>query len=264
MVNKIFIYILLGLLSNTLYAQLDTIKISGLYYNTNLYIYNPSVGSNYSIRKLMVNNKPITDSLATNGIEVDLSIYNMEEETPINISVIYQSEFPPVVVNPEALMPPVRFRITKPRYSARQGDLIWTLRGIPGDNPIIVEQYKWNSWRHVAEIDPVDTVANNIYQLHINPHSGKNLYRVKSTSINGDEVKSRNCILNDRNVQKIVVQSTKITDEIVLSAKTDYEVYNSNDKLLLKGRDRYIDVSTLEKGWYKLFFDNQIYDFKKK
>ena len=264
MVNRLLIYILLGLFSNTLSAQLDTMQISGMYYNTNLYIYNPSAGSTYSISKLIVNNKPISENLATNGLEVDLGIYEMEEETPVSVTVIYNSEYPPVIVNPEALMPPVRFRITKPRYSSRQGDLIWTLRGVPGDNPIIVEQYKWNSWRQVAEIDPVDTVANNIYQLHIDPHSGKNLYRVKSTSINGQEVRSRNCILNNKNVAKVVVQSTKITNEIVLSSKADYEIYNSDDKLVLKGSDRYIDVSTLEKGWYKLFFDNQTQDFKKK
>ena len=263
MINRLLIYIFWGLLSQTLLAQVDTISISGMYYNTNLYLYNPSVGDGFSIQKLVVNNDTIGTELATNGIEVDLSTYEFEEESPINISIIYKGEYPPVIVNPEALMPPVRFRISKPRYS-RDGDLQWALRGVPGDYPIIVEQYKWNSWRQVATIDPIDTVANNVYQLPIKPHSGKNIYRVKCTSINGEEVKSRDCILNSRDVDRVVIQNNKITSEIVLSSKTEYEIYSIEDNLLLSGNERYIDVSTLDKGKYKLFFDNQILIFKKK
>jgi len=263
MINRLLIYIFLGLLSQSLFAQVDTMTISGMFYNTNLYIYNPTIDNTFSIKKLIVNRDTVENELSTNGIEIDLNSYEMFEEDPVNIVIIYNSDFPPVIVNPEALMPPVKFRISKPRYS-RDGELKWAVRGVPGDFPIIVEQYKWNSWRQVATIDPVDTVANNVYLLKIKPHSGKNIYRVKCTSIKGEEVKSRDCILSSREVEKVSVQNTKFVSEIVLSSKTEYEIYNIEGDLLLSGNERYIDITSLKKGKYKIFFDNQILEFKKK
>jgi len=263
MFNRILIFIFFGLITNGLYAQIDTINISGMYYNSNLYIYNPSVSDGFSITKLIVNKDTVIEDLATNGIEVDLGTYGLEESSPINISIIYEGKYPPVIVNPEVLMPPVRFRISKPRYT-RDGELQWALRGVPGDFPIIVEQYKWNSWRQIASIDPVDTVANNVYEIQVKPHSGKNIYRVKSISIKGDEVKSRDYIFTPKSVYKVVIQNKKITNEIVLSSKTEFEIYTLDGVLLLKGENRYIDISTLKKGKYNIFFDNQIQEFKKK
>ncbi len=263
MLKRILIYVLLVFISHSLIAQLDTIRMSGMYYHTNLYVYNPSVGDDFSIEKLIINNDTITQELKTNGIEVDFSTYELDEGAPVNIHIVFKGEYSPVIVNPEALMPPVRFRISKPRYT-KSGELQWALRGVPGDFPIIVEQYKWKSWRQVAEIDPVDTVANNIYELPINPHSGKNIYRVKSVSVKGEEVKSRDCIVSPKHISKVIIQNKKIKEEIVLSSKTEYEIYSQDGSLLLNGTDRYIDVSKLNKGLYTIFFDNQIQEFKKK
>jgi hypothetical protein len=61
-----------------------------------------------------------------------------------------------------------------------------------------------------------------------------------------------------------VIQNKKITDEITLSLKTEYEIYDHDGNMLLSGYDRYIDVGKLDKGKYLLFFDNQIQEFKKK
>ncbi len=263
MLKRILIYVFLVFISHSLIAQLDTIQMSGMYYNTNLYVYNPSVGGDFSIEKLIINKDTITQELETNGIELDFSSYELKEGSPLNIQIVFKGAYSPVIVNPEALMPPVRFRISKPRYT-KSGELQWALRGVPGDFPIIVEQYKWKSWRQVAEIDPVDTVANSIYVLPIDPHSGKNIFRVKSISVKGEEVKSKDCIISPKGISKVIIQNKKIKEEIVLSAKSEYEIYAKDGSLILNGTDRYIDISKLDKGYYTIFFDNQIQEFKKK
>ncbi len=234
-----------------------------MYYGTNIYVYNPSVADSFSIQKLIVNKDTISEDLKTNGIEVDLGSYNFDEGDRVSIIVIYESNFAPVIVNPEALMPPVKFRIAKPVYT-KNDELKWHIRGVPGDYPIIVEQYKWNQWKTVAKVDPIDTVANNIYKITIRPHSGKNIYRVKSINIKGEEVRSRDLIFNASNQNPIYIQNKKFIDEIVLSRKTEYEIYDLNRSLLLSGYDRYINIDKLPKGKYLLFFDNKIQEFKKK
>ena len=270
MINHIWVYIFFILITQSLQAQsrpvsLDTINLSGMYYSTNLYVYNPSVADSFSIQELIVNKDTIRQELATNGIEINLKTYKLEEGDVVDILIIYSGKYPPVIVNPEALMPPVRFRISKPRYT-RNEELQWNVRGVPGDYPIIVEQYKWNAWRKVATVDPVDTVENNIYEIPVTPHSGKNIYRIKSTNIKGEEVSSRDLIFNSRKVQKVYIQNKKkkIESEIILSAKTEYEIYDLEGNQLLSGKDRYIKIDKLAKGNYLLFFDNQIQEFKKK
>jgi hypothetical protein len=244
-------------------AQTDTISISGMYYHTNIYVYNPSVADSFSVNSVIINKDTITEELNANGIELDLSTYEMEEGDRVSIQVIYSGLYAPVIVNPQALMPPVKFKISKPKYSKDQ-ELKWIVRGVPGDYPIIVEQYKWNSWRQIATIDPIDTVANNLYKVKIRPHSGKNILRVKSRNIKGEEVVSRESIISDSHISRVVIQNKKFIDEIVLSSKTEYEIYDMKGDMLTNGYDRYIDIVGLEKGKYLLFFDNQIQEFKKK
>ncbi len=257
-----WIFILL-ITSQLVNAQTDTISVSGMYYHTNVYIYNPSLGDSYSVQSVIVNDDTITKNLNANGIELDLSTYKMDEGDRVSIQVIYKGDFSPVIVNPNALMPPVKFRISKPKYSKNQ-ELKWMVRGVPGDYPIVVEQYKWNSWKTVATIDPIDTVANNLYRVKINPHSGKNIYRVKSHNIKGEEIVSRESIFSDSKISTVSIQNKKFFDEIVLSSKTEYEIYDPQGNLKISGYDRYIDIKKLTKGKYLLFFDNQIKEFKKK
>jgi len=257
-----WIFILLTI-TQILKAQTDTISISGMFYHTNVYVYNPSVSDSFSVQSIIVNNDTITKDLNANGIEIDLSTYEMNEGDRVNIQVIYAGNYSPVIVNPQALMPPIKFRISKPKYSKNK-ELKWMVRGVPGDYPIIVEQYKWNDWKTVATIDPIDTVANNLYRVRIQPHSGKNIYRVKSHNIKGEEIISRESIFSDSKTSIVSIQNRKFTNEIILSSKSEYEIYDLKSNLKQSGFDRYIDISELKKGKYLLFFDNQIQEFKKK
>lgn len=261
--NYRFWTIIFLIYAQSLSAQTDTIHLSGMYYHTNVYVYNPSISDSFSVRSLIVNEDTITEELNANGIEINLDSYTFEEGDRINIQIIYQGRFVPVVVNPQALMPPVKFRISKPRYG-NNDELKWRVNGVPGDYPIVVEQFKWNAWREVASIDPVDTVENNVYTLNIRPHSGKNIYRIKSFNIKGEEVSSKELIFSASTYSRISIQTKKIENEIVLSDKTEYEIYDLESNLLLSGYDRYIKLDKLSKGKYILFFDNQMQEFKKK
>ncbi len=250
-------------MSHMLSAQTDTISVSGMYYHTNVYVYNPSVSDSFSVQLIIINNDTISNELNANGIELDLSTYEMEEGDRVDIQVIYAGNYSPVIVNPQALMPPVKFKISKPKYS-KSRELKWKVRGVPGDYPIIVEQYKWNSWKLVATIDPIDTIANNTYHVRVQPHSGKNIFRVKSRNIKGEEIVSREVIFSDSKTNKVIIQTKKQKNEIVLSSKTEYKIYDLQGNLMLSGFDRYISIEELTKGKYLLFFDNQIQEFKKK
>jgi hypothetical protein len=256
--------VFLAFFVNDLKAQTDTMSLSGLYYFANVFLYNPSVSDSFSVQSIIVNKDTISEDLKTNGIEVDLRSFTLSEGDKVNIRVIYQHNFPPLIVNPQALMPPVKFKITKPKFNKESNELQWRVTGLPGDYPIIVEQFKWNGWRTIATVDPVDTVENNVYNVAIKPHSGKNLFRIKTINIKEEEVKSKELVYVPSNMDKVVIQNTKFETEIVMSGKAEYEIYDEANTLILSGYDRYIQIKELPAGKYLLFFDNQIIAFKKK
>ncbi len=250
-------------MTQQLFAQPEVLSVSGQYYNENIFIYNPTVGDNFSIQSLRINDTEVSSDFSSNGIELDLGSYNLKKENPIIISIVYDSAHPPVIINPEAIMPLESFRISKPRY-LKNNKLRLSIQGVPRNTPIIVEQYKWDTWREVASVNSNEPVDKNTYEVKINPHSGKNIYRVKSTNVKGTEIISRSCIFSPKNVQNISIQKKISSKEIQFSAKTEYEIYTLEEKLVLNGNDRYIDISSLKKGKYLLFFDNKVIQFKKK
>ncbi|MCK5847203.1 MAG: hypothetical protein KAG84_07175, partial [Bacteroidales bacterium] len=229
MINRLLLFVILGLLSSSLYAQTETLNISGLYYNENIFLYNPSVGENFSIQSLKINDYEVKEDLSANGIELDLKSYGLKEKMPVKITIVYSAGYLPRVVNPEVIRAPERFRITKPRYT-RNSELQWAIRGAPSDKPIIVEQFKWNVWREIAVLNHIDTIALNLYEVKIEPHSGKNIFRIKGTDVKGEEITSRKCYLSSKDVRTVEIQNKKIRDEIVLSAKTEYEIYTLEEE----------------------------------
>jgi hypothetical protein len=240
-------------------AQTDTLYQEGKYYNTNLFIYNPETDSGYSITEITVNNDTIQGDLATNGIEVDLSQLELKEEEPVNIKIIYTEGYEPSIVNPEALKGNLKFRFSRPKMY--KGKLQWRINGNPSDYPIVIEEYRWNEWRVIGEVDPLDTVKNNLYQYDVNLHSGTNLIRLKTTDLQGQQVISKELRFVPR-INKVSLESTKIKDDITFSAETDYELYDLNGNLVKKGTERYVDVRELPKGEYWLNYDNETVKIK--
>ena len=244
------------------FAQTDTLTLEGKYFNANIYVYNPDVGDGYSIQKIIVNDDTLTEDLATNGIEVDFSTFNLKEEDPIRIQILFDNGFEPTIVNPEALKGQQRFRFSRPKF--RKGDLQWRVSGDPSDFPIVIEHYKWGEWRVVGEVDPLDTVKNNLYQYDLQLHSGVNRIRLTTTNIQGVKVVSKETRYTPARVSPVTLESVKVRDEIVFSRETEYELYNSAGDLIKKGIERYVDVKEYPKGEYWLNYDNSTILIKKK
>jgi hypothetical protein len=243
-------------------AQTDTLYQDGKYYNANIFVYNPEVGDSFSIHKIIVNEDTLTDDLATNGIEVDFSTFDLEEEDPIEIKIIYDGGYEPTIVNPEALKGQQNFRFSRPKFY--KGHLQWRVSGNTSDFPISIEQYKWGEWRVVGEVDPLDTVKNNLYQYDLPLHSGVNKIRLVTTNIQGARVVSKETRYTPPRLPTVTLESTKIKDDIVFSRETEYELYDIQGNLLKKGIERYVDMEEYPKGEYWLNYDNSTIQIKKK
>ncbi len=245
-----------------LWAQSDSIVLSGKYYETNLYIFNPSVVDSFSIYRVVVNQDSIYDELQSNAIEVDFQLLGIEPEAEVQVVIYFDSLHPPLVVNPEVLYSSTKFKFSKPRV--KKEVLSWRVYGDVSDYPFIVQQYRWNMWREIAEVDPLDTVENNYYSVQITSHSGVNTFRLKAINIKGEVVYSKEAIYRPPWIKPVFIKSYRVRDELEFTSETEYEIYDDNGKLISKGVDRYVDVSSLSPGEYWVNYDNRSEKIKKK
>ena len=53
------------------------------------------------------------------------------------------------------------------------GILKWTAKNESGSLPYVIEQFKWNKWVYVGEVQGVGTAESHDYSFQISTHSGK-------------------------------------------------------------------------------------------
>lgn len=255
----IFIFIFFNYIA---LAQKDSLVLEGKYYETNVYIYNPKLDDKFSIYEIVVNKDTIREELNSNAVEVDFQLLGLDLEDAVHMVILFDSMHPPLVINPEALYSPQRFKFSKPRI--RKDVMSWRVYGDVSDYPIEIQQYKWNVWRTVSEVDPLDTVENNYYSAQIVPHSGVNKFRLKTININDEVVFSKEINYRSPYIKPVVIRNYKPENELEFSAETEYEIYNLKGEKVKSGLERYVDVSGLEPGEYWVNYDNQTEKIKKK
>jgi hypothetical protein len=259
----IWIVILGAFFSTSGRAQTDSLLITGQYYESNVYIFNPSVNdSTFSIYLVVMNGDSIYEELRSNAIEVDLEMWNLEPEADVSIAIYFDSLYPAFVVNPEVLYSPTRFKFSKPRI--RKENLYWRVYGDVSEHPIVVQQFKWNRWQVIAEVDPLDTVENAMYSIIIDPHSGTNQYRLKTTNLQDEVVYSKILRFRPSWIPEVFILEYKVKNELEFSRETDYELYDAQGIKIKEGTARYVDVGGLSSGEYWVNYDNKSEKIKKK
>jgi hypothetical protein len=259
----VWIWAFIAVSSFSASAQSDSLMLTGKYYESNVYIFNPSVSdTSFSIFLVVVNGDSIYNELNSNGIEVDLEMWDLEPEADVSIIIYFDSLYPAFAVNPEVLFSPTRFKFSKPRV--RKENLYWRVYGDVSEHPIIVEQFKWNRWQVIAEVDPLDTVENAMYSIIIDPHSGNNQYRLKTTNIQEEVVYSKVLNFKPSWIPEVFIKEYKIKNELEFTRETDYELYDAQGLKIKEGKERYVDLSGLSSGEYWVNYDNKSEKIKKK
>ncbi|MBK6524599.1 MAG: VOC family protein [Crocinitomicaceae bacterium] len=92
----------------------------------------------------------------------------------------------PKILNPEVLLPKSTFVVADGEIScAPDGTLSWTTTGESGKLTFTIEQYRWNKWVAIGEVDGLGTEGPNKYTFKVSPHSGENKVRVVQTDHTG-------------------------------------------------------------------------------
>jgi len=240
------------------------IVLEGHYQGKNLYVQNPFAenGVGFCTFEVTINGEVTTDEVNSSAFEIDFSIRQLKIGDPVIVKIKHKDDCNPKVLNPEVLKPKSTFEIVTMKV-AKDGNFNWTSKGETGKLTYIVEQFRWNKWIKVGEVDGNGSTAESNYKFKITPHSGENKFRVKQVDYSGKpRYSSASRYLST--LGEISFSPKKAKTEVLFTNQTLFEVYDSYGNIVKKGFGEKVNISNLKKGIYYLNYDNKTDTFVKK
>jgi hypothetical protein len=258
---KTKILILLGLIiAGVNYAQ-ATLSIDGSYQGKNLYIQNPmdEDGFGYCATKVTVNGDIMPGGTGLAAFEIDFAQFNIGIGEPVFIAIEHNDGCKPKILNPEVLLPKSTYMVNKMDISAN-GKLTWTTVNEKGKLPFVIEQYRWNKWVAVGEVQGKGTEGPNTYEFIATPHSGENTLRVTQFDHSGRGRYSKEITFKSA-VMEVSKKPSIVKDKIEfftngIPVETRYEIYDAYGNIVKKGVDKVVNCRNLVKGVYYINYDN--------
>ncbi len=268
--KQIYSILILSLILSTKgFAQGGVIILEGNYQGKNLYVQNPfgSGGVGFCVTEVLVNGNITTDETNSSAFEIDFKPHKLAIGEKVEIKIKHKDDCKPKVLNPEVLKPKSTFEVISMTVD-KDGNVKWSTKSETGKLAYAVEQFRWNKWVKVGEVDGVGTPATNNYTFKVAPHSGKNQVRVHQTDYSGQPRLSKPVDFTSE-VPEVTFAPVKASKDINFVAndkpiETMYEIYDQYGNVVKRGFGSTVDVSNLAKGGYFLNYDNKMGEFIKK
>jgi hypothetical protein len=268
---KKILFAIFSLFISTASFSTGVLLLEGNYQGKNLYIQNPFAGSGvgFCVQEVRVNGNVTTDEIASSAFEIDFRNLQLKVGDKVEVKIIHKDDCKPKVLNPEVLKPKSTFEIISMAVGT---DLTfkWSTKGETGKLAYIIEQFRWNKWVKIGEVEGKGTPDVNNYSFLVTPHSGKNQYRVKQIDYTGQPKVSKTVDYNSTKTE-ITFGPAKVAKEIGFflgntstPAETMFEIYDQFGNIVKRGFASKIDASNLTKGAYYLNYDNKMGEFIKK
>ncbi|HCC28808.1 MAG TPA: hypothetical protein DEQ03_01895, partial [Marinilabiliales bacterium] len=252
--KKALVILLLFVLNFFAFAS-EEIVLKGVYQGKNIYIMNPfaASGVGFCVFEVTVNGQLTTDEINSSAFEVDLTVFQFKKGDKVIIIIKHKDGCVPKIINPEVLKPQSTFEAANMKVD-NKGVLTWTATLESGSLPFVVEQFRWNKWVKVAELEGKGTPGSNEYSVKVPAHSGNNRFRIKQVDYTRKPRYSKE--IRYRSLEPPVTFSPpKPENEIVFSRETFFEIYDYYGNLVDKGMASKVDISKLTKGDYFLNYD---------
>lgn len=250
------------------FTSLANLSIEGNYQGKSLYVQNPenSDGFGYCITKVTVNGKILPSGISQSAFEIDFTIFKIAIGEKVFIVVEHSDDCKPKIINPEVLLPQSTF-FTVEISITKNGLLTWKTTNEQGKLPFIIEQFRWNKWVQIGEVQGKGTPEMNSYEFQTMPHSGENTIRVVQID-NSGEKRATKIVKFQSSIAVVEKNPVKVKNSINFTAngvavETKYEIYDAYGNIVKKGVGNSVPCSNLSKGAYYLNFDNKTEKFFK-
>lgn len=256
--------ILLIALSPVTGVLAGTIILEGNYQGKNIYVQNPfsGTGVGFCTYEVKVNGDVTTDEVMSSAFEIDLANFQLKIGDKVVVTLKHKDDCKPKVLNPEVLKPKSTFEVITMDID-KDGIYKWSTKGETGKLAYIIEQFRWNKWIKLGEVDGIGTAEQNDYSFKIIPHTGENLFRVKQVDYTGKPRYSKSARFKSE-APEVTFSPIKVSKELVFTSETMFEIYDGYGNIVKKGTASTVDCSNLQKGIHYLNYDNKTDKFVKK
>ncbi len=261
--KRVFIHFLL-FLCIPLFSISGTITVEGVYQGKNLYIQNPftSSGVGFCTTDVFVNETRSTDELQSSAFEIDLSLFRLKLGEKVIIKIKHKDDCAPSVLNADVLKPSSTFELVSSK-AEDNGNIRWISKNEGSSMPFIVEQFRWNKWIKIGEVQGKGVPTETSYSVKATYHSGINKFRIQQTDHKGPRYVGKEIVYKGSSTA-VTFYPIKATNDINFSQETMYEIYDQLGTLIVRGVGIKVDVSKYAKGPYYLNYDNKTESFFKK
>jgi len=237
------------------------LSIEGSYQGKNLYVQNPmdDDGFGYCATKVTVNGDIMPGGTNMGAFEIDFSMFNIAIGEPVFIVIEHNDGCKPKILNPEVLLPRSTFKVSSISVTS-DGVLVWNTTDERGKLPYTIEQYRWNKWVSIGEVQGKGNVGSNLYEFQVAPHSGENKIRVVQVDHSGAKRTSEEVGFESK-VGVVSKSPTKVKNVINFSSdgkpvETRYEIFDAYGSIVKKGVGSSVNCENLIKGIYYINYDN--------
>ncbi|MCO4813746.1 MAG: hypothetical protein KC454_03480 [Flavobacteriales bacterium] len=252
------LFFMIFVIGSSLYGALS---VNGTYQGKNLYVQNPmdEDGFGYCATKVTVNGDIMPGGTSMGAFEIDFSLFNIAIGEPVFIEIEHNDGCKPKILNPEVLLPRSTYNVDEMTVDPA-GNLKWKTNGEQGILPFIVEQYRWNKWVTIGEVQGKGNDDVNSYSFSVTPHSGENTIRIAQVDHSGKKRPSNE--VKFISTSPVVTKTpVKVKNEIKFLAgkspyETRYEIYDAYGNIVKKGVGSSVNCSNLVRGVYYINFDN--------
>ena len=253
--QRLFLLLSLFFLSTGQALVAGEISLSGKYLGRNVFIRNPFLTETgaFCITEVYLNGNRLPDLPRTTAIQIDLSSLKLYEE--VKIKVMHHEGCIPEFINPEVVQQDSDFQFLYVQID--DNSINWITTGeVPGGK-FYIEKYKYKGWEKTDSVEAKGKIDNNQYSVTAHHYAGSNDYRLIYQAVDGAEVQGEDLNFYSSQSEVSISPPFEVIDWIELSRKTDYEVYDEQDRLLLKGFGDFLSVEHLDYGNYFIVIENE-------
>ncbi len=242
------------------YSQTKII-LEGRYQGKNVYVQNPystKGDSSFCTKKVTVNGERVNVKLTSAAFVIQLDSMGFNLGDTLYVEIFHEEDCKPKILDSDNGTPRITYELVSIDSNAV---LHWVSKNEIGKSLFVIEQFRWNKWVKVGEMDGKGGTEENVYSIQVVPHSGENQFRVKQSY--GTTSGLSKTVYYKSKGKKVTFQHGHIHTEVVFSEETMYEVYDQEGNLLMKGTGKIIDCRKLPKSAYYLNYDNNQGEFIK-
>lgn len=253
------------------HSDLDVLVFSGTYQGNKVFVQNPfdREGVGFSVKHVQVNGSELTDQVFSSAFEIDLTKQNLKIGDSLSIHLYYNSEKQPKIINTGSLTRTNKnFELQLTDLKVENDSVLkWCFEGEEGSSEFIIEEYRWNRWIKIGEVQSTGTMEKSCYEFVV-PEliNGENKFRIVQFTSDDKKLMSKS-VTKKSDINTVLINGNCKGSSFHFSRPTYFEIFDTYGNIVRKGFSDCPKFCGLQHGLYYINYGNvsgEVFNVKQK